>query len=82
MVIKIQTGGGAATFYKSVKRSNAIARKAKNGSSNHGEPFFLGEPLLTSPKPRKGCLRQRGKRERRPSLTLPKGGNKEERKKK
>jgi hypothetical protein len=41
MFIKIQTGGGTATFYKSVKRSNAIARKAKNGSSIHGEPFFF-----------------------------------------
>lgn len=48
--IKIQTGGGAATFYKTVKRSNAFARKAKNGSSNHGEPFFLG----ALPNPPKG----------------------------
>jgi hypothetical protein len=24
-----------------VKRSNAIAQKQKNGSSNHGEPFLL-----------------------------------------
>jgi hypothetical protein len=63
MFIKIQTGGGTATFYKSVKRSNAIARKAKNGSSNHGEPFFFGEPLLTSPK---------GREKRKPLPTSPK----------
>jgi len=55
-----------------------LPEKQKNGSSNHGEPFFLGplltspkgeekekKPLQTSPKPRKGCLWQRGIRERK-----------------
>jgi len=36
-----------------------LPEKQKNGSSNHGEPFFLG-PLLTSPKGRE--RRRKGKK--------------------
>jgi len=40
----------ALQLFTTVKRENAIAQKLENGSSNHGEPFFLGS-LTASPQP-------------------------------
>ncbi|MFW6310430.1 MAG: hypothetical protein ACOC1D_04940 [Prolixibacteraceae bacterium] len=49
-----------------MKRSNAIARKAKNGSSNHGEPFFLAPPDLPKGEDKeKKPLPGRGVREKK-----------------
>jgi hypothetical protein len=41
----------AEQLFTTVKRGNAIAQKQlKNGSSNHGEPFFLGSPTPSLPR--------------------------------
>jgi len=43
----------AQQLFTTVKRGNAIAQKLENGSSNHGEPFFL--------KPHPSPLQRRGR---------------------